>query len=170
MAKTAAEEKESKAVTVKKPAEIVSRADDFERWFDRMVEDFWRRPFPSLLAPERWWPARAISMRMPSLDVYEEKDAMVVKAELPGMKKEEIEVNLAGQTLTIKGEKKQEEEVKEEDYYRRERSYGSFARSVELPCEVKSDQITASFKDGVLEIRMPKTEEAKKKAITVKID
>jgi HSP20 family protein len=60
--------------------------------------------------------------------------------------------------------------VKEDDYYRRERSYGSFLRTVALPCEVKSDEIKASFKDGVLEIRMPKTEEAKKKSISVKID
>jgi HSP20 family protein len=107
---------------------------------------------------------------MPSLDVYEEKDSVVVKAELPGMKKEEVEVNLAGENLTIKGEKKEEQEVKEDDYYRRERSYGSFLRNVALPCDVKSDEIKASFKDGVLEIRMPKTEEAKKKSISVKID
>jgi len=94
----------------------------------------------------------------------------VVKAELPGMKKEDIEVNLSGETLTIKGEKKQEEEVKEDNYYRRERTYGAFSRAIDLPCEVKSAEIKASFKDGVLEIRMPKTEEAKKKSIAVKID
>jgi HSP20 family protein len=102
--------------------------------------------------------------------VYEEKDSVVVKAELPGMKKEDVEVNLAGEILTIKGEKKEDKEVKEDNYYRRERSYGSFLRSVGLPCEVKSDEIKASFKDGVLEIRMPKTEESKKKSVSVKID
>lgn len=95
---------------------------------------------------------------------------MVVKAELPGMGKEEIEVTVSGDVVTIKGEKKKEEEVKEKDYYRRERSYGSFARSVQLPCEVKGDEIKANFKDGVLEIRCPKSEEAKKKSISVKID
>ena len=68
---------------------------------------------------------------------------------------------------SIKGEKK---EVKDDDYCRRERSYGSFLRTVALPCEVKSDEIKASFKDGVLEVRMPKTEEARKKSISVKID
>ncbi|HEX5647784.1 MAG TPA: Hsp20/alpha crystallin family protein, partial [Nitrospira sp.] len=89
---------------------------------------------------------------------------------LPGMKKEDVEVNLAGENLTIKGEKKEDQEIKEDNYYRRERSYGSFLRTVALPCEVKSDEIKASFKDGVLEIRMLKTEDAKKKSISVKID
>jgi len=111
-----------------------------------------------------------ISLRAPSLDVFEEKEDIVVKADLPGMNKEEIEVTVTGDVVTIKGEKKKEEEVKEKDYYRRERSDGSFVRSVELPCEVKSDQIKANFKDGVLEVRMPKTEEAKKKSVSIKID
>jgi HSP20 family protein len=167
MSKAAAEEK---AVAKKKPGELVSRAEEFEHWLDRFMEDMWRRPFPSLFGRDRWLPIRPLSMQMPSLDVYEEKDTVVVKAELPGMKKEDVEVSLTGETLTIKGEKKEDKEVKEDDYYRRERSYGSFLRTVALPCEVKSDEIKASFKDGVLEIRMPKTEEAKKKSITVKID
>jgi HSP20 family protein len=167
MTKAAAEEK---AVTTKKPSEVVSRGEEFEHWLDRFMEDMWRRPFPSLFGRDRWLPIRPLSIRMPSLDVYEEKDTVVIKAELPGMKKEDIEVHLTGETLTIKGEKRQEEEVKEDDYYRRERSYGSFLRSVDLPCEVKSGDIKASFKDGVLDIRLPKTEEAKKKAVAVKID
>jgi len=115
------------------------------------------------------WPLPMISIKTPSLDVFEEKDEIVVKADLPGMNKDEIEVTVTENVVTIKGEKK-EEEVKEKDYYRRERSYGSFVRSVELPSEVKSDQIKANFTDGVLEIRMPKTEEAKKKSVSVKID
>ena len=167
MAKAAEEEK---AVTTKKPSEIVSRGEELEHWMERFMDDFWRRPFPSLFGRDRWLPIRPLSIRIPALDVYEEKDSVVVKAEIPGMKKEDVEVNLAGETLTIKGEKKEDKEVKEDDYYRRERSYGSFLRSVGLPCEVKSDEIKASFKDGVLEIRMPKTEEAKKKSISVKID
>lgn len=167
MAKAAEEEK---AVTTKKPSEVVSRGEEIEHWLERFMDDMWRRPFPSLFGRERWLPIRPLSIRMPSLDVYEEKDSVVVKAELPGMKKEDVEVNLVGENLTIKGEKKEDKEVKEDDYYRRERSYGSFLRTVTLPCEVKSDEIKASFKDGVLEIRMPKTEEAKKKSIPVKID
>lgn len=161
---------EEKAVATKKPSEIVSRVEDIENWMERFMDDMWRRPFPSLFGGDRWLPIRPLSIRMPSIDVYDEKDSVVVKAELPGMKKEDIEVNLAGENLTIKGEKKEDKEVKEDNYYRRERSYGSFVRTVALPCEVKSDEIKASFKDGVLEIQMPKTEESKKKAISVKID
>ena len=167
MSKAAADEK---AVATKKPGEVVSRGEEFEHWLEHFMEDMWRRPFPSLFGRDRWLPIRQLSIRMPSLDVFEEKDSVVVKAELPGMKKEDVEVNLSGEHLTIKGEKKEDKEVKEDDYYRRERSYGSFLRTVALPCEVKSDEIKASFKDGVLEIRMPKTEEAKKKSVAVKID
>lgn len=166
--------KETKALATKKPGEApVSWDRDMDRTFrlfDRMMEEFWRRPFPGLWEPERWWPSRAVSMRMPALDVYEEKDEVIVKADLPGLSKEDVDVNLSGKTLTIKGEKKQEEEVKEKDYYRRERSYGSFVRSVELPAEVKPEEIKATFKDGVIEVRLPKTEEAKKKTITVKVE
>ena len=167
MAKAAAEDK---AVVTKQPGEIMSRTEEFEHWLDHLMEDMWRRPFPSLFGRDRWLPIRPLSIRMPSIDVYEEKDSVVVKAELPGMKKEDIEVNLAAENLTIKGEKKEDKEVKEDNYYRRERSYGSFLRTVALPCEVKSDEIKASFKDGVLDIRLPKTEEAKKKSVAVKID
>jgi HSP20 family protein len=167
----ATKEKENKSLTTQTPAEIMPRAHEMERWFDRMVEEFWRRPFPSLLRPERWRPAETgMMMRMPAVDVYEEKDDVVIKAEIPGLSKEDISVQVTDSTLTIKGEKKREEEVKEDDYYRCERSFGSFTRAVALPCDVKADQVKASFKNGVLDVRMPKTEEAKKKAVTVKID
>mgnify|MGYP001182188401 FL=1 len=167
----ATKEKESKSLTTQKPAEIMPRAQAMERLFERMIDDIWRRPFPSLLQPERWWPAETGSMiRMPAVDVFEEKDDVVIKAEIPGLSKEDINVQVTDSTLTIKGEKKREEEVKEDDYYRCERSFGSFTRAVALPCDVKAEQVKASFKNGVLEVRMPKTEEAKKKAITVKID
>lgn len=167
----ATKEKESKALMTHRPAEILPRAHEMERWFDRVVEEIWRRPFPSLLRPERWWPAETgMMMRMPAVDVYEEKDEVVIKAEIPGLSKEDISVQVTDSTLTIKGEKKREEEINEQDYYSCERLFGAFTRAVDLPCEVKADQVKASFKNGVLEVRMPKTEEAKKKAITVKID
>ncbi len=167
----ATKEKDSKALTAQKPAELLPRAQEMERLFERMIEDIWRRPFPTLLRPERWWPAETgMTMRLPAVDVYEEKDDVVIKAEIPGLSKEDISVQVSDSTLTIKGEKKREEEVKEDDYYRCERSFGAFTRAVDLPSDVKADQVKASFKNGVLEVRMPKTEEAKKKAITVKID
>jgi len=136
---------------------------------DRMFEDFLGRRLRPFW-PERWWPAASMTISPPAVDLYEEKDDIVVKAELPGMEKDNIEVNLSGNRLTIKGEKKQEEEVKKEGYYRAERSYGSFVRSLELPLEVQTDQVKAAFKNGILEIRLPKTEEAKKKETKVKVD
>ena len=163
-------EQQGKAIAPRKATEVLPRGADYEGWFDRMVEDLWRRPFPSLFRPERWWPSEAGIIRMPTVDVYEEKDEVIVKAELPGLSKEDVSVQVADSTLTIKGEKKREEEIKEADYYRCERSFGEFTRTLDLPADVKADQVKASFKNGILEIRLPKTEEAKKKAITVNID
>jgi HSP20 family protein len=143
---------------------------EFDRLFDRLSEDFRRFTWPSLWGSERWWPMRETRLRMPATDVYEENDAVVVKAELPGMSRDDIEVNLTGSTLTIKGEKKREEEVKEADYHRSERSYGALVRTIELPAEVKPEAAQATFKDGVLNIRLPKSEEAKQKQVQVKVE
>jgi HSP20 family protein len=104
---------------------------------------------------------------MPAVDVFEKEDKFVVKAELPGMKEEDIHVSVVGDTLSIKGEKKTETEVKEEDYYRSERSYGSFYRSIPLPSNVDADKIKASFEDGVLEVALPKSAKVKPKKIAV---
>jgi len=104
---------------------------------------------------------------MPAVDVLEKDDKFVVKAELPGMKEEDINVSVVGDTLTIKGEKKTETEVKEEDYYRCERAYGSFYRSIPLPSTVDSAKIEASYEDGVLEVTLPKAPEVKPKKIAV---
>ena len=110
-----------------------------------------------------------MALATPALDVYDQKDDLIVKAEIPGLSKEEIDISLEGNMLTIKGEKRKEEEVKEEDYYRSERAYGAFSRSIELPAAVQTDRVNASFKNGVLEIRLPKTEEAKKNVVKVKV-
>ena len=136
-----------------------------ERDIEQMFENFLGRR--RLFWP---WQAKDIEINTPSVDLYEEKDDIVVKAELPGLDKDNIEVNLSDNRLTIKGEKKQEQEVKKENYYRSERSYGSFIRTLDLPREVQTDKVKAAFKNGVLEIRLPKTEEAKKKETKVKID
>lgn len=161
-----AKEKETKAVAPWRPFLDLTR---WEREMDRMMEDFFgRRARPWW--PERWFRIDEREIGMPPVDVFEEKDDIVVKAELPGMTKEDIEVSLTDHTLTIKGEKKKEEEVKEENYYRSERSYGSFVRTLELPTEVYTDKVKATFKNGVLEVRVPKTEEAKTKEIKVKVE
>ncbi|HVO95403.1 MAG TPA: Hsp20/alpha crystallin family protein [Terriglobales bacterium] len=161
-----AKEKPTKALT---PWRGFGELGRFEREMDQMMEDFFGRRFRPFW-PERWFRTEEIQGRVPALDMFEEKDDIVVKAEIPGMDKDNIEVNLTDHTLTIKGEKKKEEEIKEENYYRTERSYGAFIRSVELPREVHADKVKATFKNGVLEIRMPKTEEAKAKEIKVKVE
>jgi HSP20 family protein len=93
----------------------------------------------------------------------------VVKAEVPGLEPKDIDISLTGGVLTIKGEKKQEKEEKDENYHRIERSYGTFTRSVRVPQEVQSDKIEATYKNGVLKITLPKSEEAKKKEIKIKV-
>jgi len=107
---------------------------------------------------------------LPSLDVSETKNEIVVKAEIPGIDPKDIDISLADGVLTIKGEKKQEKEEKDENYHLIERSYGSFTRSVQLPKEVKSDKISASYKNGLLRVTLPKSEETKKKEIKIKIE
>jgi HSP20 family protein len=109
-------------------------------------------------------------MVAPAVDVYEEKDDIVVKAELPGMDKDQIVVEISGSELILKGEKSKEEKVEEGNYYRCERSYGAFRRSVGLPTDVEADKIKAAFKNGVLEVRLPKTEKAKAREIKIKVE
>ncbi|MDI6764892.1 MAG: Hsp20/alpha crystallin family protein [Thermodesulfobacteriota bacterium] len=101
---------------------------------------------------------------LPSLDVSETKNDLVVKAELPGMDPKDIDISLNEGILTIKGERKQEKEENEQNYHLIERSYGSFTRLVRLPREVKSEKISASYKNGVLKVTLPKSEEAKKES------
>jgi HSP20 family protein len=105
----------------------------------------------------------------PALDVYEQKDNVIVRAELPGMKKEDIELSLHDNTLTISGERKQEETHKEAETYRSERFFGRFQRMVTLPTQVAQDKIKAQYKDGVLTVTLPKAEEAKPKHIDVHV-
>ena len=115
-------------------------------------------------------PMRRAGEWLPSIDVSETKSDLVIKAELPGMDSKDIDISLSNGFLTIKGEKNQEKEEKDENYHLIERSYGSFTRSVRLPREVQSDKITASFKNGVLRVTLPKSEEAKKKEIKIKVE
>ena len=149
------------------PTRMPSPMRASEREIDRAFRDFFH--WPRLREMEPFAFPRDLRMQVPSLDVYEEKSDVVVKAEMPGMSKDDIDITLSDSTLTLKGEKKKEEEVKEKDYYRCERQYGSFYRTVELPSEVKSDGVKATFKDGILEVRLAKSAESKKKEIHVNV-
>jgi HSP20 family protein len=126
---------------------------------DRLFDDFFRGP--------RLVPWESAELAFP-LDVYETEDSLVVKAPLPGVRPEDVDISITGDILTIKGESKSEQEVKRENYHRRELRYGSFCRSVALPTQVEHDKAEASFEQGILTVTLPKTAEAKPKTIKVK--
>lgn len=131
----------------------------------REMDDLWGRFFGDVgfhpFAETIWAPA---------LDVKETKDHIVITAELPGLGPKDIEVSISGDLLTLKGEKKQEREEKEESFHLIERRYGSFARSIRLAAEVDPQNIKASHKDGVLTVTLPKSEKAKEKHIKINIE
>jgi len=107
---------------------------------------------------------------LPALDLAETDNELVVKCEVPGLEPKDIDISLSDGMLTIKGEKKQEREEKQADYHLVERSYGAFSRSIQLPKEVQGEKINASYKNGILKITLPKSEEAKKKEIKIKVE
>ena len=102
------------------------------------------------------------------IDMYHTDESVVVKASIPGVEPEDVDISITGDTLTIKGETKSEEEVKEEHYFRKERRYGAFSRSILLPTSLKTDKAEATFDNGVLTLTIPKAEEQKPKQIKVK--
>ena len=130
--------------------------------FDRMLDNFFRGGVQDdgSLAVSYWTPA---------VDIAELDNQFVVKVELPGINKDDVKITLESNILTIRGEKKEETNVKEENYHRVERTYGSFQRSFKLPTTVKGDNIDALYEAGILTITMPKAEEAKPKQIEVKV-
>jgi HSP20 family protein len=121
-------------------------------------EPFFRSDSDDELRMGSWYPA---------VDMFDDGDKIVIKAELPGMDKKDISVDIEDRVLTLSGERNYENEVKEENYYRRERASGTFKRAFNLPADVNSDEIKADFKDGVLKIEIPKPEAKKPKQITV---
>jgi HSP20 family protein len=128
--------------------------DEIDRLFDAPLAELARS-------------SQLLSGWTPALDLHEDKDALTVKVELPGMKKEDIEISLHEGSLSISGERKSEKEFKDAEVYRAERFVGRFQRTVTLPAPVAADKARADYKDGVLTITLPKTEEAKPKQINV---
>lgn len=142
--------------------ELETMRRDMERLFEDVFEPTLRR--------RRWWPKPSEEgIIVPSINMYDRKNEIVVKAEIPGVEKDNIDLSITKDGLTLKGEFKKDEEVKEEDYYSREISHGSFTRTISLPAEVDSEKAKASFKNGILEIVLPKKEEAKPKEIKVHV-
>ena len=126
---------------------------------DRLFDEVFKRPFFSLWSP-RFGAGEETEQLYCPVDIYEDGESVIVKAEIPGVKKEDINVQLTPDSITISGQKREEQKVQEKDYYRLECSCGSFTRSCQLPAEVMSDKARAVFKDGVLEVRIPKSMEA----------
>ena len=132
---------------------------DFRTSFDRFFDRFFER-----------WPEPIEDYWTPAIDLVEGDSHIEVKAELPGLKKDDIKVRVEDNVLSISGERKKEKEVKEGRYYRVERYYGKFYRCVELPTEVDPEKIKATYKDGVLSITLPKPESVQPKEIEVKVE
>ena len=107
------------------------------------------------------------SMEVPTIDMYQTDESVVVRASLPGVKPKAVQISVSGDVLTIKGEMKEKSDVKEKAYHIREQRFGAFERTLSLPAPVQADQAKAEFEDGLLTITLPKLEEAKPKVITV---
>jgi HSP20 family protein len=126
---------------------------------DRLFEDSWVSPLS--------WRNVAGEAVNPAIDVHETGDDIVVSAALPGVKRDDVEITMTGQTLTIRGEFKADEKINRDQYLYRERRYGSFSRTVQLPVRVQGDQAQATFEDGVLSLHIPKAEEVKPRQIKI---
>jgi HSP20 family protein len=129
---------------------------------NRLFDDFFGRPVMRRDWAEAAW--------CPCVDVSETKDSVVINTEIPGMSKDDVKVSIQDNVLTLSGEKKQEKEEKDANYHRMERSYGSFSRSFTLPTSVKADKVKATYKDGILRIALPKSEEVKPKQIPIAVE
>ncbi len=141
------------------PWRPISELSNLRKEMDRLWSEFFREG--EIAAKTESW--------VPAVDVSETKDAVIVKAEIPGMDPKDIDVSLSGDTLIIKGEKKEEKEEKDENFYRIEMRRGSFQRAVRIPVPVNKDKIEAKYEKGILKVKLPKTEETKPKQIEVKV-
>ena len=141
------------------PKEIKRLRDLFDDFFDSELLPESRR-----LTRRRWMEGGEWS---PLVDVIDKKDSILVKAELPGIDKKDVKISLSENTLTIRGERKEEKEIKKEDYYCCERAFGTYSRTIALPVEVDKTKAKATFKNGILEITLPKIEETKPKEIEI---
>lgn len=133
----------------------------FQDEMNQLFEDFFGRMPTRKMFSEGFW--------APLMDIEETKDDILVKAELPGMKKEEVKIQINNDVLSITGERKREEETREKTYHRIERAYGKFQRMIRLPTEVDASKVKATFENGVLTIRLPKSEQAKPKEIAIEV-
>ena len=165
MAKEKTEERK-KAVEKVQPARMLSPFEEMERLFESSFPRGWLRP-------HRWgWPSwgelpAPFEGKTPSVDVIDRENEVVVKAELPGVDKKDLDISVTNNTVTIKGKTSHEEKEEKGDYYRCEISRGEYSRTLALPAEVDESKAKANFKDGILELTLPKKEKAKRRKIDV---
>jgi len=159
-----------KAADFLTPVKDLMSMDPF-RPFPSRMEDLVEEPLAmfrrTLPIEENYWPFKAWT---PACDIFETEEALVIKFDLPEVKKDDVEVKIEQNVLTLRGERKFEEKTDREDYHRVERRYGEFLRSFNLPLYVDAAKINAEFKDGVLTVTLPKNEEARPKQIDVKVN
>jgi HSP20 family protein len=138
------------------------RVSDIQGEMNRLFDTFFGRP-TTATAPtgERMW--------APAVDMWETKDDLVLSFEIPGVREKDVSVSITGDLLTVKGERRFDRDVKDESYHRLERVYGKFERNVQLPMAVQADKVRAVYRDGVLEVTLPKAEEVKPKEIKIDI-
>lgn len=161
-------EKERAGMPLERYPAFVRPFEEMERWF----ENFFPRGWLSPLRAE--WPAAGrgsafFAHRMPTVDMIDREDEVIVRAEVPGVRKEDLKVSLSDTEITIEGHTEHKEEEKRADYYCHEMSYGDFKRTFELPAEVDASKAQATMKDGLLEIQVPKVERAKRRQVSVEI-
>jgi HSP20 family protein len=145
---------------------IMSLHREMDRLFDEFTRGFELWPFGH--GPSERWPA-PMGAYAPQVDVSEDDESVIVTAELPGMAEKDIDLSLAHGALTLRGEKREEKESKERGYYRSERCYGSFTRSIPLPCAVDEEKVVATFKKGVLTVTLPKSPEARREVKHIEV-
>lgn len=145
------------------PAHALSTFDEMDRLFDSFMRHGWMRPW------RFEWPSfpdmAALESKMPKVDVVDRENEIVVRAEVPGVEKKDLDVSVGDNTVTIKGSTRHEEKEEKGDYYRHEISSGSFSRTVALPAEVDGSRAKANFQDGMLELTLPKMEKSRRHSV-----
>ena len=154
-------QKQPVTVEEKRPRRLLAWPEDMERYFDRRMRDFtW---------PFRRWRRTVMEAWFPDVDVFEREGKIVIRADLPGMKPEDVDVSVEGDLLTIKGRREEEKEIKEENYYSCERAFGEFSRTVRLPEGAATDTIEATCANGVLEVTIPRPSAPAAKSVKVEV-
>lgn len=140
--------------------------EEFERIYEGLFPRGWLSPFRMFDMPERMMPSMA-TPRMPAVDVIDHENEIVIRAEVPGVNKEDLDISMSDHTITIRGRSHEEQKEEKEEYYYHEMSYGEFSRTVSLPTDVDAENAKATCKNGILELTLPKIETAKRKSIRI---